>query len=178
MLPHKGIKELIEAFSIVHKKKKHTKLLLLNALYDADISFEYLQECKGFIQHLGLNEVITLCNDFLSLEEINEKLKDTNLLVMPYQKTQESSSAAIRNALATLKPILVTPNNIFNDVADMVHISEDMTPHALAKEMLKCLNDKELLYKYSSRQKKWVEEHSWDNVAQKLKNIIVRENFE
>jgi glycosyltransferase involved in cell wall biosynthesis len=177
MLPHKGIKELIEAFSIVHKKKRDTKLLLLNALYDVDISYEYLQECKKVIQNLGLEKAITLCSDFLPEEEIYKKLESANLLVMPYQQTQESSSAAIRNALSTLKPILATPNKIFNDVADMIHICEDMTPKALAKEMLKCMSDRKFLHKYSERQQKWVQTHSWDNVAQKLKNLLFTEDY-
>jgi len=168
MLPSKGIKELIEAFSKVRKSHKNAHLLLVNAIYPADASIVYASECKELIKLLNLTQDVTIINEFLSDEESLSYLNTADLLVMPYRATQESASAAVRHALSTNKPTLCTPQNIFKDIEDIVHFTQDDSIDSLAQSISLLIKDQELLGINKNIQTKWLNEHDWNNMSGKL----------
>lgn len=174
LLPHKGIKELIEAFVIVKKTNNNVHLLLVNALYPNPISNEYLSVCQKTITNLNLQEDVTMINDFLSDEESFEYLDAADFLVMPYKETQESASGAIRYALSTYKPVLCTPINIFKDVEDIIHFSKDSSIESLAYSINNLINNENLLHSKSDIQKKWIDEHDWKRLAKRFTSILKR----
>jgi len=170
LLPHKGILELIEAFSMLNDKT--LKLTLINALYPAPVSQTYAKRCQEKIKELHLTKQVQLYTDFLSHEEIFLHLSQADLIVMPYQKTNESSSASAREALATYKPLLCTPQPIFSDIEDIVHFSSGYTPKELSYAIATLKKDEALLHKNSNRQKEWINEHDWKNIASRVENIF------
>lgn len=172
LLPHKGIKELIEAFAIINKKRSDTHLLLVNALYPNTISQEYMMACKKRIEELNIIKNVTMINDFLSDDESFRYLDLADLLVMPYKETQESSSAAVRYAISTRKPIVCTPINIFRDVEDVVHFTQSTSVEAIAEKIIELINDEKLLYQRQDIQQRWIDEHDWIKIAKRLENII------
>ena len=172
LLPHKGILELIEAFALLHKKFSYLRLELVNALYPAPESKNYYELCKQKVQELGLGEKVVFHTEFLSDEESFALLDASDLIVMPYRKTNESASGAIRYAVSTLLPVLCTKEPIFNDVADIVHFMEDSTPQGIANAIERLIHDKELLYTHTQKQKEWIEEHDWKLLSQRLSNIL------
>ena len=172
LLPHKGIVELIEAFSILYAKDPSLHLLLVNALYPAEISKAYLKLCKERIEQLGLSNSITLISDFLSDADSFSYLDTAELIVMPYRQTQESASGAVRYAIATGKPVVCTPLAIFEDVADVVFFSQDTTVEALASKIAKLLEDPQLLSSKLQRQQQWIEAHAWEVLAVRLKRML------
>ncbi len=68
----------------------------------------------------------------------------SDLIILPYRKTQESSSASVRFALSTLRPVLCTPQSIFNDVEEIVHFSIGYSPEDLAESTKRVDLDKGL----------------------------------
>lgn len=168
MLPSKGIKELIEAFAKVKEKNADVHLLLVNAIYPVDESIAYANECKDLIKKLDLSSEVTMINEFLSDEKSLSYLHCSNLLVMPYRKTNESASGAVRYALSTNKPILCTPQNIFKDIENIVHFTKDESPESIAQAIELLMKDKELLNINTDHQTSWLNEHSWSNMANRL----------
>ena len=55
---------------------------------------------------------------------------------MPYQLTKESSSASVRDAISTLRPVLVTPLSIFDDISDCVEYFPGTSPQDLANGLI------------------------------------------
>ncbi|MCX6075617.1 MAG: glycosyltransferase [Campylobacterales bacterium] len=172
MLPHKGIKELIEAFSILRNNHKNLYLLLVNAIYPNPISNAYADECNKIIKESGLSKDVTMINDFLSDNDSFTYLDCSDILVMPYRETQESSSAAVRYALSTNKPVVCTPISIFNDVSDIVHFSQDVSAQSLARKIDALLQNPKLLNAKDATQKEWIQIHDWREVSTRLQNII------
>lgn len=172
LLPHKGIKELIQAYKEVVNTKPDTHLLLVNSLYPKPVSYEYQKECLEEIKNLGLESNITMINDFLTDEETAIHLSCADLLIMPYKQTQESSSAAVRNAIAVKKPVLCTPSNIFYDVHQVVHFMDSYLPNDMAKNIIELIDDKTKLSSKQEIQKKWIEEHDYKNISTILLNHI------
>jgi len=172
MLPHKGILDLINAFSIVEKEFQNISLVLVNAVYPVKTSEDYLNRCKQRVHELNLSHKVTFHSDFLSDEKSYELLDTTDLLVMPYHKTNESASGAIRYAISTLNPVLCTQEPIFNDVKDIVHFIEGDSIDDIAQSIKKFITNKTLLYSKYEEQKAWLEEHDWKNISLKVANFL------
>ena len=66
--------------------------------------------------------------EYMSENKTLKSLSSQDLIVFPYQFTNESSSASVRQALVALRPTLVTPNAIFNDIFDCVEFLPGYTP--------------------------------------------------
>jgi len=121
-LPHKGLLEIIEAVSILRNRGIKIHLNMLNAEYPNDESKNIIQLAKKLINSFGLNQCITINTAYLSDSEVIEKLTSCELIVFPYQHTNESSSAAVRMALSSGKPVAVTPVPIFSEVSDIAYV--------------------------------------------------------
>ncbi len=173
LLPHKGILELIEAFAILKENFKDLKLILVNAIYPIKESKEYYNLCKRRIEELELNSSIELHTDFLTDKESFKLLDSSDLVIMPYRKTQESASGAVRYAISTTKPIVCTPQPIFNDVSDIVHFTKGFTPQEMAYSIKYLIENQNILYSKIDRQKEWIEEHDWSNISKKLQSFII-----
>lgn len=117
-LPHKGILETIRAFAELDIGPK--RLLLVNSEYPADVSRQLVVEAEDLVRDLGVEGYVDFFTDFLPDEESFEILQRADVIVYPYQVTGESASGAIRLGLATMKPVLVTPLSIFDDVSNLV----------------------------------------------------------
>jgi glycosyltransferase involved in cell wall biosynthesis len=172
ILPHKGILELIEAFALLQSQQQDLHLLLVNALYPHPGSEETLQRCQDAIRQLGLDNCITLISDYLEDQESLSLLAACDLIVFPYQYTQESSSAAVRLAVASWQPIACTPLAIFSDVQPLVHQLPGMTPELLAQGIAELLAGDMMPDEMLANRTRWIEEHAWVRSGRQLSRIL------
>jgi glycosyltransferase involved in cell wall biosynthesis len=173
LLPHKGTLELIQAFEIVRKTRTDVKLLLLTALYPGGASEDEYSRCRTRIDKSPFREDITLVTDYLEEQTVNDRLTRADLIVYPYQHTQESSSAAVRTGLATGRPVATTCLEIFDDVADVVYTLPGRSPAALAEGIAELLADPALKERLAANQQAWLDSHSWERLGPRLGNIMV-----
>lgn len=173
LLPHKGVRQLIEAFKQVHSQQPDSHLLLLNALYPADESKAEAEQCKALIATLGLKEHVTVINDYLSDEDSMGWLRQADAIVFPYQHTQESSSAAVRWGLAVERPVLCTPLPIFEDVSSAVGWLPDTTPDAIAQGLTTFLQQSaSSRAELEAQQLSWLERHNWHKLSTRMRHLI------
>ncbi len=172
LLPHKGIKELIQAFHILQEADSDLHLLLVNALYPNPVSDLVKAECDRVIKELNLTSKITMIHDFLEDDEALLLLECSDMIVFPYQNTQESASGAVRFGLSAGRPVICTPLDIFNDVEEIVHTLPGNTPEAIAIGIGSLLYDRDMLNKKIEVQKKWVKSTGWEYTGQRLGNLI------
>jgi glycosyltransferase involved in cell wall biosynthesis len=172
LLPHKGIRELIHAFGrLVHTDDK-LHLLLVNALYPVPVSAEEKDACAALIDELGLAQRITFITDFLPDEECLALLRMADLIVFPYQRTQESSSAAVRMGLAAGRPVVVTPLSIFDDVAEAVHILSGVRIDDIAEGLHRLLIDPATVAAQMEKTARWTSARQWPKLSMRLLNLI------
>jgi hypothetical protein len=115
---------------------------------------------------------VTLNTNYLSDREIVARLGTADLVVYPYQNTQESASAAVRLGLASLAPVACTPLPIFDDVAAITHRLPGLGPIDLAAGIAGLLGDEKELFRLADAQRAWVAAHSWAAVSQRLDGLI------
>lgn len=172
LLPHKGLRQLIQAFSELVKNDPSLHLLLVNALYPAQESKQEQQACEALIKKLNLNQCVTLSTDFLPDSECLASLQAADLIVYPYQQTQESSSAAVRMGLAAGRPVAVTPLAIFDDVSEAVHRLPGTDAQALAVGIRALLDDPRVLELQAGKTAQWVASRQWPVLSVRLLNLI------
>ena len=119
-LPHKGLKETILATNEILKLNIDINLHMINARYPAEQSLNYINDCKNLIGSLGISDRVKFIDDYLNEEQIFEKLQNSNLIIFPYQNTNESSSSAVRMALSSKTLVSVSPLKIFDDINDLI----------------------------------------------------------
>ncbi|MFC2992546.1 glycosyltransferase [Halomonas tibetensis] len=172
LLPHKGVHELIEAFAELADQDTSLHLLLLNALYPAPPSEAEAERCRRTVKALGIEHRVTMINDFLPDDQTLGWLQAADLLVFPYQHTQESSSAAVRWGLASGRPVACTPLGIFDDVSDAVAFLPGTAPAELASGIRKLLDDAQRCQRLQQDAAAWLAAHDWPQLSLRLQGLI------
>lgn len=172
LLPHKGVPQLVEAFAAMQPQRDNLHLVLACALYPAEVSSQEKAAVEALVERLGLADRVTLLTDFLPDAQSLAWLRIADLVVFPYQRTQESSSAAVRMGLASRRPVAVTPLSIFDDVAEVVHRLPGTSPEAIATGLAALLADPARCRELQERAARHVEARAWPRVASRLRDLI------
>ena len=102
----------------------------------------------------------------------------SDLIVFPYQKTNESSSAAVRHGISSGSKIAVTPISIFNDIKDIVEVMPGISPEKMAEGIIDLYKKQFNPYLENNKQElinkklKWIEHHQFSNLSSRLNSII------
>ncbi|HKV39430.1 MAG TPA: glycosyltransferase, partial [Blastocatellia bacterium] len=172
LLPHKGLLEAIEAIKLLERRYPRIMLLAVSALYPDPLSNAYFVECKEKIRELGLGRSCKLITEFLSATEVNMALQASDMVVLPYHATNESSSAAVRLPLASHRPVITSRQPVFDDVADEVYQIDEPSPQALARGIARLTEDPDLAKQFIEKGEKRVARDSWENGARMYERIV------
>ncbi len=173
LLPHKGIAELILAFSLIKTKFPNAQLLLLNGEYPSPVSSDEAARCRVLIRDLGLEGSVRLITEYLNNDDVLLMLQAADVVVYPYQVTGESSSAAVRVALAAQRPVAVTPLNIFDELEGLSYRLPGVSSAEMARGIEMLLNDPQLCYDMMMKQKQWMTETRWSEVGKRFGNMML-----
>ncbi|UYF98760.1 glycosyltransferase [Halomonas sp. GD1P12] len=176
LLPHKGVNTLIEAFAALIKRQalpEGARLRLVTSVRDEPASQEELARCQRTAKRLGVERYLEWYTDFMPLDEVQRRLAECSLVVLPYQYTQESSSAAVRTAVAACPMILTTPAPIFDEVAGVVWQSDGFEPEAIASAVVHVLsaNEQERAV-YRQARADWLEQRRWATLARRYQALM------
>jgi glycosyltransferase involved in cell wall biosynthesis len=173
-LPPKGIYQLIQAFALVRNAQPLLRLKLLNALYPIPESAAYAAACLGLVQQKGLGPHVSVTTAFLEHEEILEELAASQLVILPYLHSTESSSAAGAFAVASLVPVLCSDLSIFDELGNVVHRFPAGNVTALANKILELADDAENLNRYRQQQEQLVRTLAWPVIASDFVDLIAQ----
>ncbi|WP_244613331.1 glycosyltransferase [Methylosinus sp. Ce-a6] len=171
--PLKGLHQLILAFAMIARKQPHALLMLINAVNDDEPSQVESERCRVLVEQLGLSDRVVMFPEYLDDQESFLLMQACDVIVFPYQESGESSSAAVRHGISTLRPILATPLPIFENVASMIERCEDTSPAAIAIGVEKLLGDSARQAELRAEQSKWLELHDWRVVGERFANMMI-----
>lgn len=178
-LPNKGISELVKSFNSINEKFK-SRLILVNSEYPDPSSRKYINYVKKYISDNGLTDKVDMITDFLSDDQSISNLMQSDVIVFPYQKTGESSSAAVRYGLATGKPIAVTPLPIFDDVAPAVFslpgLAADEIAGGLEDIRSQILRKDETYLRVMRQADRWRSQHLYSRLGPRLEGMLLALN--
>ena len=169
-LPHKGLEQLIEAFAQLHRENPQLVLLLLNAEHQDPVSAQFIKTLHQRIGELGIADAVHAEHRFLRNGECLGLLQQASVIALPYQQTGESSSAAVRMAIASGRPVLVTPLPIFGDVEPAVAILPGTSAEAIRDGLAQALAGQ--LGPDPERLRQWRESRAYPVVAKRTFNLL------
>ena len=171
-LPPKGIHHLLMAFALARRVNPVLRLNLLNALYPIPQSEEYAKQCLRFVEEEGLGGCVSFTTAFLEDRAVISALAASDLVVLPYHYSSESSSAAIRLVLPSLTPVLCSDLGIFDEFADCVHRFPAGDVYALANAILRLSSSPAELNKHRARQAQVVSGLQWPIAAREFASLL------
>ncbi|MCV2361773.1 glycosyltransferase [Paucibacter sp. TC2R-5] len=166
-LPHKGLPEVLEAVELLHKRGLPVRLRMLNAEYPDPVSAQLVAQLRKRVVDSNLQDFVEVRSEYLTDDQAAALMAEADLLVFAYQNTDESSSAAVRDGLATARPVAVTPIQIFDNLGDAVHRFPGRSPEDIAlgiNAALKTANAPQMI----QHAKRWRDAHEVDPLAARL----------
>ena len=174
--PHKGTIELIKALKIVRRAYPDTILIDVCSLSPDSTNLEiirrYHEKCRKTAVKSGLSEDVLFFTDHLPEPEIIELLHASDVVVMPYKPIKDSASGAVRYAIASHRPVIVTDTQIFSEFDREVYKIKDHSPQKIAAGILALFEDKELCNEIVKNAEKYSEENRWGNISKKYESVL------
>ena len=133
LLPGKGIEELVEGARIMTDAGLSFSLSLFNSIYPVPESSRLEEKVRQLIRNYGLGHHVHLDTRYKTEDDLMRALGGADLVVLPYQTSSESSSAAVRFALSSGAPVAVTPISLFDNVRDLVLTLPGIGPLDIAR---------------------------------------------
>ena len=171
LLPPKGFGTLIEAFRLILADHPQARLRMVTAFYDA--SSEQLHAALvARAKAEGVADAIDWHTSFLPPRDSLRLLAGCDVVALPYEPTLEASSAALRTVLASGRPTLVTPIEIFREAGDAVHVAAGHDAAAIRDGLADLLGDEALRGRVMAAQAAWVGGREWTRIARRTFGML------
>lgn len=138
-LPNKGFLELVKTVSILVEQNLDIHFTFFTPNYNNNFAF-YSKEVSNLIKELNLENYISFDYTYYAEHEIVNFLSKMDAIVYPYQFSNESSSASVRQGIASGSRVIVTPISIFEDVIDVVDVLPGISPEEMAVGIIDWIN--------------------------------------
>ena len=162
LFAHKNLPVLLQAFA-KFSQNTDARLIIISPVANADSEAE-LQRCRKLCEKLNLDEKAEWNTEFLPIEEVNKKLSDCDVIVLPYGQTDEGASGAARIALSACKNVIVTPSRIFSEMKNVTIKTDGFNDWHILEQLEKVKNS-EIDAKIYDERAKWLSENSWSSIA-------------
>jgi glycosyltransferase involved in cell wall biosynthesis len=169
-LPGKGIGTLIEAVAALRQQWPRIRLRLVNAAYGDPESAREIAACRALADAAGVTVEWHL--DLLPNTESMALLAGCDLIALPYAPSRESSSAAVRSALASGVPVAVTRIPLFDDVADAVARLPGGDVAAVAEGLAALLADPARRAALGEAATRWLADRAVPDIARRLQGML------
>ena len=174
LLPHKGMLRLLEAVDLLRHERPDTTLLALTSLHPDPTSKAYLAEVEREIDARDLRDQVLLITDYLPDETARTILRASDVIVLPYDPTPESSSAAARFVLSAGRPVVASDLPIFLDAHDSILRVPHGDTAALVQAIRSVLDDGELAASLAVRAQSRAAETRWGLISTQHLDIYRR----
>lgn len=176
-LESKGLINIIKAFKLLLDRGYNSSLLMLNAKYSDAASNHLIKNANDLIKMNKLENFIELNTDYLSDEETISRLSKTDLVVYPYADTNESSSAAVRMAIAAKTDIAITPQQIFEEVKEFAFVFESESIEDITNGLENIIQETQKqsldINKRAIKREKFREENLYSKISKNLKELLL-----
>ncbi len=163
--PHKGILQAVESIALLRETHPDVLYLAVCATQQNSESQWYRQECIERARELGIADRALILGKFLSNAEVLAALHASDLVVLPYHPTSESSSSAMTFALSSRRPVITTAQPIFSNIADVVRQIASPEPQLIADAVEELLADRAERDRLVAAASEYIDSTSWPVVA-------------
>jgi glycosyltransferase involved in cell wall biosynthesis len=171
-LPHKGTARLLQAVALLRRDWPLLRVRLVCARYPDAGSDQEIARCRTLAADLDLLDAVEWETAFLPNERALHLLSGCDVVVMPYEPTLESASGAVRQALASGAPTLVSNLPVFADLGDAVERLELISPEVIAAHIASLLDNPTRRAALQDHAQSWLAAHDWTNIGARLRAML------
>lgn len=168
-LPDKGLPELIEAAALLRRNWPLT-LRLVNADYGREESGEEIERCRALAVERGVP--VEFHTEFMTQAGAMGLLAGCDVVALPYQRSKEAASGAMRSALVAGVPVAVTPLGLFEEAGDAVAWLPGMEPGAIAAGLGTLLADRRRRAALAAAAREWLLAFGWDMAGRRIGGML------
>ena len=169
-LPDKGIRQLIEAVALLRADWPSLRLRLVNADYGSEESAREIAAAR--LAAAGLDDAVEWHTDFLPEDSSRALLAACDLIVLPYQRSQESASGALHTAMEAGVAVAVTPQPIFDEAGGAVLRTGGGDAATIARDVSLMLADRDARAGAQKAAARFLDERAWTRVAPRLRDML------
>lgn len=173
--PYKGILTALRAVALLVKDIPGIRYRGFHAIYD-DESRAYWQICMQEIERLGIGDRVSIRTDFMPIEEVSAGLAGTDIVMLPYEPSEEGASAAANLAMASGRPMLVSGARIFDPIHSVAVRPAGETPEDYANEIRELYASTDLRLALGEKSRAWAEQHSYMAASGSFHEMLVKPN--
>lgn len=174
LLPHKGTLALLRAVAELRERGIDAWLVATTALHPDPSSEAHFHEVQAEIDRLGIRSAVRLITEFLDPADARDRLAAADVIVMPYEHTNESASGALRSVLPLGRAMVTSALPIFDDVAAVVpSLPAPVDPTALADLLEALWHDDLRRAEIASAVRDLAEATSWERTARWTRELYV-----
>lgn len=169
--PYKGVLATIRTIAELRKRYPGLRYRGWHALYPGHESAVHLQDCLQEAKALGIADAVEIDTSFHATEFLVASLAAADLVLMPYEPSEEGASAAVNLALSAGRPVLVSPSAIFRPVASVVAVAAGYSVADYVKVVSDVLDDPARAAALAAGARQWVEDNSYPRAAWQLARL-------
>jgi len=109
--PGKGLETALDAFAAVKDLQPLPRYVILGKTHpkvQAAQGDSYLEGLKAKAHALGLEDVVEFDNRYLDTESLAAEIRQADVVLLPYESTEQVTSGVLVEALAAGKPVVAT----------------------------------------------------------------------
>lgn len=131
-----------------------------------------IETCKALARSIGADDAIDWNTDFLADNNSLALLSDCDLLILPYDESNESASGAVRIALASGTPVAVTPAAIFDELGEAVFRFSGFEQDLIDQDIVRLLRDEQARRQKQNDAFAWLSQRQWPALARRLNGLL------
>jgi polysaccharide biosynthesis protein PslF len=177
--PGKGVEWAIEAMAALKDLDPAPHYLVAGQTHPKVVLHEgeaYRQRLLGRIAELGLDDTVTLDGRYRSSVELAEVVDSADVVLLPYDSTDQVTSGVLIEAIAALKPVVATrfPHavELLSDGAGLLVPHKD--PAAIAEALRTVLTRRDLGIGMSHAAAASAPELMWPAVADRYRDLAAQ----
>lgn len=165
--PYKGVLTTIRVVAELRSKWPDLRYRGWHSSYDSE-AVAHLDECLSEAKCLGIEDAVEIDTAFHSIEEVMENLRRCDVVLLPYEPSEEGASAAANIAIAAARATVVSSSKIFQPVNPAVKAVAEHSVQAYAEAVDEVLSNQEYRRSLESSAADWAEKNSYRKAAEKV----------
>mgnify|MGYP003587720524 CR=1 FL=1 len=119
-----------------------------------------------------MQEAVDIDTSFHAVEDIVAEMQQADVILMPYEPSNEGASAAVNTALAAARPVIVSPSEIFRPVAEAVRVVARHELGSYVQAVSDILRDRAAAEGMVIRAREWADRNSYRNAAERVLRFL------
>ncbi|HEY6634654.1 MAG TPA: glycosyltransferase [Acidimicrobiia bacterium] len=175
--PGKGLEFAIEAFAELTDLEPLPRYLIAGASHPHVVRASgesYRQGLQGLTTSLGLEQIVEFDDRYMSRKDLALLVRSADVVVLPYESTEQVTSGVLVEAIAASKPVVATP---FPHAVELLAGGAGVVvpfgdPQRLAGELRQIVSDLGARSLMAQRARKLATDWYWPSIGDKFAELM------